>query len=329
LERILSKDEIAELLSAVKDGTLDTELESSDEDYSAPPRTVSGFSLVQNKSQSATRLANFDIVLDAFARNLSFSLSNRLQRAVSVLRESISSMEYETLIHECSNHELYGIISLDPLKKNGLFIFDASISFAQVEIMLGGVAEHAGDIPRRGMTTIEVNIIKDVIKEGCLELNKAFSPIEPLESDLMRVESNPRLVTIVPSDTEMMVASFRVKINEVSGLLRLAIPYSSLDPIREKLKSELGASTPGGQWRSHLVQEVEEMDVSVAARLAKITLTVRDILDLRVGDVLQLDCSPDQPVAVLVEGKAKFSGLAGLRDGKKAVRVLERSKKRR
>jgi len=329
LERILSKDEIAELLSAVKDGTLDAELESSDEDYSPEPRAVSSFSLVQSKGQATMRLANFDILLDGFARNLSFSLSNRLQRAVSVLRESISSMEYETLIHECSNHELYGILSLDPLKKNGLLIFDSSISFAQVEIMLGGVAEHSGDLPQRGMTTIETNILKEVIRESCLELNKAFSPIEALESDLVRVESNPRLVTIVPADTEMMVAAFRVKINEISGLLRLVIPYSSLDPIREKLKSELGASGPGGQWRSHLAHEVEDMDVAVSAQLAQITLNVREILDLRVGDILQLDCSVDQPVSVMVEGKGKFSGLAGLRDGKKAVRVLERLHRRR
>ena len=329
MERILSKEEIAELLSAVKDGTLDAELESSDEDFSPGPRTVSSFSLVQGKGQGAMRLANFDILLDGFARNLSFSLSNRLQRAVSVLRESISSLEYETLIHECSNHELYGIITLDPLKKNGLLIFDASISFAQVEIMLGGVAEHAGDTPNRSMTSIETNILKDVIQESCFELNKAFSPIESLESELVRVESNPRLVTIVPADTEMMVAAFRVKINEISGLLRLAVPYSSLDPIREKLKSELGASSPGGQWRSHLAQEIEDMEVAVSARLAQITLNVREILDLRVGDILQLDCSVDQPVSIMVEGKKKFSGLAGLRDGRKAVRVLKRSTKRR
>lgn len=220
MERILSKNEIAELLSAVKDGSLDAELES-EVDFSEQPRAVAGFSLVQNKGQSGIRLANFDILLDAFARNVSFSLSNRLQRAVSVLRDSISGMEYETLIHECSNHQLYGIIGLEPLKKNGLLIFDANISFTQVEIMLGGSGEHRAEIPQRGMTAIELNLVRDIFSESCQELNKSFGSIEALASDLVRVETNPRLVTIVPSDTEMMVAAFKVKIDDVTGLMRL------------------------------------------------------------------------------------------------------------
>ncbi|MCD6526695.1 MAG: FliM/FliN family flagellar motor switch protein [Desulfuromonas sp.] len=323
MERILSKNEIAELLSAVKDGSIDAELDS-DVDVGEQPRSIAGYSLVQNKGQSGLRLANFDILLDAFARNLSFSLSNRLQRAVSVLRDTISAMEYETLIHECSNHQLYGIIGLDPLKKNGLLIFDANISFTQIEIMLGGGSEHAAEIPSRGLTTIEMNLIKDVISESCQELNKSFGSIETLASELIRVESNPRLVTIVPSDTEMMVATFKIKINDVTGLMRLAIPYSSLDPIREKLKSELGATSPGGQWGGYFADEIEQMEVSVSAQLSEITLNVREILDLRVGDILQLECPPDHPVKLQVEGRTKFTGLAGLRDGKKAIRILGR-----
>lgn len=329
MERILSKEEIAELLSAVKDGSLDSEL-APDEDYGEKVHAVSGFSLVQNRGQSGIRLANFDILLDAFSRNMSFSLSSRLQRAVSILRENIGSMEYESLINECSNHQLYGIITLDPLKKNGLLIFDANIAFAKVEIMLGGGGADQGVVtPNRGMTSIEINIVKEVVSEGCRELNKAFSSIEALASELVRVESNPRLVTIVPGDTEMMVASFKVKIDDTVGLMRLAIPYSSLDPIREKLKSELGATSSGSQWGGYFADEVQEMDVAVSAQLAQIQLDVRDILDLRVGDILPLGCSPDSPVTLQVEGHSKFSGLIGLRDGKKALRIIDKVSKRR
>jgi len=330
LERILSKDEIAELLSAVRDGSLASELEP-DEDYAEKPRTISGFSLVQSKAQTVTRLVNFDLLLDAFGRNLSFSLSSRLQRAVTVVRETFGSMEYDALINECSHNQLYGVITLDPLKRNGLLILDPNIAFAQVEIMLGGgaTAEHDVVTPDRKMSSIEINILKHVIAENCNELNKAFVNVEPLSSELVRVEANPRLVTIVPGDSEMMVAAFNVKIGETSGLMRLAIPYASLDPIREKLKSELGASPPAGQWAGYFADEVKQMDVVAAAQLAKIKLNVRDVLDLRVGDVLPLDCQPDSAVKLLIEGYPKFSGVVGLCDGKKALRVVGRLNLRR
>jgi flagellar motor switch protein FliM len=330
LERILSKDEIAELLSAVKDGSLASELEP-DEDYSEQPRTVSRYSLVQSKTQSGTRLVNFDLLLDAFARNSSFSLSSRLQQAVSVTRENIGSMDYASLVDECSHNQLYGVITLDPLKKNGLLILDPSIAFAQVEILLGGGAstEHEVVTPNRKLSSIEINILKHVIGESCHDLNKAFLNVEPMSSELVCVEANPRLVTIVSSDTEMMVSTFKVKIGETSGLLRLAIPYASLDPIREKLKSALGSSGPAGQWAGFFADEVEQMDVVTTAQLARIKLTVRDILDLRVGDVLSLDCQPDSAVKLLVEGYPKFSGLVGLCDGEKALRIVKRLKIRR
>lgn len=328
MERILSKEEISELLSAVREGALDVEKEAQEADYSPEPRSVSSFSLVQSRSQSGIRLPNFDILLDSFARNLSFSISSRVQRSVAVVRDSIQEVEFGSLIEECMNHELFGVIGIDPLKKNGLLIFDSNLAFSQIEIILGGSTDLHTEPPKRNLTAIELNLSKDIFSDTCLEINKAFSTIEPLNSSLIHVETNPRLVNIVPSDTDMMVANFKVKIDEVEGNMRLVIPYSSLDPIREKLKTELGMAGPSGQWSDYMAEQIAEMEVMVAAELARVKLNVREILDLRAGDIIALDCSPESTVRLLVEGQAKFSAFAGLRDNKKAVRVVNRLQRR-
>ena len=328
MERILSKEEISELLSAVREGALDAELEGQEADYSAEPRKVSSFSLVQSRSQSGIRLPNFDILLDSFARNLSFSISSRVQRTVSVVRESIQEVEFGSLVEQCMNHELFGVISIDPLKKNGLLIFDSNLAFTQIEIILGGSSDLHSEPPKRNLTAIELNLSKDIFSDTCAEINKAFSPVEQLNSSLIHVETNPRLVNIVPSDTDMMVATFKVTIEDVEGNMRLVIPYSSLDPIREKLKTELGMTGPTGQWRDYMAQQVSQMEVMVAAELARVKLNVREILDLRVGDIIALECSPESTVRLLVEGQAKFSAYAGLRDNHKAVRIVDRLHRR-
>ncbi|MDY0212623.1 MAG: hypothetical protein RBR06_06425, partial [Desulfuromonadaceae bacterium] len=274
MERILSKEEIAELLSAVREGTLDVELETHDADYTVKPKRVSSFSLVQTRSQSGVRLPNFDILLDSFARSLAFSISSRVQRTVSVVRDSIQDAEFGTLIEECMNHELFGVIGIDPLKKNGLLIFDSNLAFSQIEILLGGGAGLHAQAPKRSLTAIELNLSKDIFSETCAELNKAFSVIEQLNSSLIHVETNPRLVNIVTSDTDMMVATFKTRIEDVEGNIRLVIPYSSLDPVREKLKTELGMARPSGQWRDYMAQELSQMEVTVTAELARVKLNV-------------------------------------------------------
>ncbi len=328
MERILSKEEISELLSAVREGALDVELEVEEADFSVKPRKVSNFSLVQSRTQSGIRLPNFDILLDSFARNLAFSISSRVQRTVTVARDLIQEVEFGTLVEECMNHELFGVIGVEPLKKNALLIFDSNLAFSQIEIILGGSADLHTDPPKRSLTAIELNLSRDIFSDTCTELNKAFSPIEQLNSSLIHVETNPRLVNIVSSDTDMMVATFKVKIEEIEGNLRLAIPYSSLDPIREKLKTELGMAGPTGQWRDYMAEQVAEMEVVVAAELARVKLNVREILDLRAGDIIELGCSPESTVQLLVEGQPKFSAFAGLRDNKKAVRIVDRLHRR-
>lgn len=328
MERILSKEEISELLSAVREGALDVELEVEEADFSVKPRKVSNFSLVQSRTQSGIRLPNFDILLDSFARNLAFSISSRVQRTVTVARDLMQEVEFGTLVEECMNHELFGVIGIEPLKKNALLIFDSNLAFSQIEIILGGSADLHTDPPKRSLTAIELNLSRDIFSDTCTELNKAFSPIEQLNSSLIHVETNPRLVNIVSSDTDMMVATFKVKIEEIEGNLRLAIPYSSLDPIREKLKTELGMAGPTGQWRDYMAEQVAEMEVVVAAELARVKLNVREILDLRAGDIIELGCSPESTVQLLVEGQPKFSAFAGLRDNKKAVRIVDRLHRR-
>ncbi|MFA6687641.1 MAG: hypothetical protein WCS16_09235, partial [Desulfuromonas sp.] len=270
MERILSKEEISELLSAVREGALDVELEVEEADFSVRPRKVSSFSLVQSRTQSGIRLPNFDILLDSFARNLAFSISSRVQRTVTVVRDLMQEVEFGTLVEECMNYELFGVIGIEPLKKNALLIFDSNLAFSQIEIILGGSADLHTDPPKRSLTAIELNLSRDIFSDTCTELNKAFSPIEQLNSSLIHVETNPRLVNIVASDTDMMVATFKVKIEEIEGNLRLAIPYSSLDPVREKLKTELGMAGPTGQWRDYMAEQVAEMEVVVAAELARV-----------------------------------------------------------
>jgi flagellar motor switch protein FliM len=63
------------------------------------------------------------------------------------------------------------------------------------------------------------------------------------------------------------------------------------------------------------------MSVGLSARLATVELTVRDILNFQAGDVVALDCDPDQSLEILVEDKPKFYGTTGLLKGRKAVRL--------
>ena len=326
MERILSKEEIAELLSAVQEGELDAELESESEIASKPERSTASLDLVRAHAAGRGRIANFDIILDAFARNLGTSLTSRLQRSVVVKREGIDSQEFDQFLQKTKGHGAIGVISLDPLKGGGLLVFDSGLAFAVVELMLGGGFESKASALSRPMTAIEVNVIKGVMSAACLDLQKAFRPIEELTPKLAKVETNPRMVNIAATDAEVVIAHFSVTVDNMKGRLQLVIPYQALDPIKEKLRGGMLAvgANRGASWTPQLVRELSRLDMSVSAQFGAVSLKIRDILNLQVGDIIDMDCDPRKQVPVTVEEKTKFMGFIGVRNGKKAVRIISR-----
>ena len=328
MERILTKDEIAELLSAVQEGELDAELEPEPEVEvaSTSKRKTVSLDLVRAHSAGRGRIANFDIILDAFARNLGTSLTSRLLRSVIVKREGIDTLEFDQLLQKTKGNGVIGVISLDPLKGAGLLVFDNSLSFTVVELMLGGGFESKVLPVDRPMTTIEVNVVKGVMSGACLDLQKAFRPIEELTPKLAKVETNPRMVNIAATDAEVVIANYSVAVDTLKGRLQLVIPYQALDPIKEKLRGgmlSIGANR-GVSWTPQLVRELTRLDMDVSAQFGVVNLKIRDILNLRAGDIITMDCDPKKPVPITVEQKVKFMGQGGVRNGKKAVRKISR-----
>jgi flagellar motor switch protein FliM len=329
VEKILTKEEIAELLSAVRHGEI--EIDAATEDEPGSPGATAAvraekFNLFRADGPEGWRLPNFDLILDGFARNFAISLSNRFQRSVNVNLDSMESMPFEALLQKLSGHGAIGILQLEPLNGGGLVIFDEQISFSLVEIVLGGSSDTEVVVPNRAMTAIELNVIREVIASACPELDKGFVQFQELKSALVKVVSNLRLLNFVALEAGVAVACFHISIDSLEGNITLVLPHKGLEPLQKKQQEKaIPTSTQQNiKWRKVVCDEVEQMEVELEALLANLSLRVRDILNFQVGDVIELACSPDTPLRVMVEGRAKYYGMAGVQGGKKAIRIMGR-----
>ena len=325
MERILSKNEIAELLTAVRAGDIAVDGEFSTSGGAAKANKLD---LVFSHSTRKCKFDNLDIVLDSFARNYGVSLTNCLQHSTLVKREAIEAYEFEGFLQRFKSNEAIGIIQLNPLRWGGLLIFNDALSFYLVEKLLGGNADAQQTLPDRPLTAIERSILKRSFNDACLDLEKAFLPLEQLDCSLVKIESNPRLVNIVSPETQVVVCKFTVKIRNLTGEIRLAIPLPSLEPLRAKMRDQMGPlnKTSDSSWRKQIEGVLPDMEMDITAQLAEIALPVRDILNFQVGDIIDLGRDPSGPLLVRVEDKPKFVARAGVFKGKKAVRLTERVK---
>lgn len=324
MERILSKEEIAELLSAVKRGQVAVEPEAETlKEQTA--KSVATVNLAELQGAGTWRLDNFDIILDGFAQNLSVSLANRLQRAATVKRSSLDSMEFGDFIAQIPDKSVVAQLRMDPVRWGGLLMYDPMFCYSLIEILAGGSTDGALTVPKRDMTPIEMGMVRNIMLLVCPELAKAFLPLDKIDCGIVRTERNPRLVKLVPPDAGVMVANFDVTLEKWQGKMKLLMPHQSLEPYREQLIQGAVTMPPAVQsahWRQILKDELLDVPLHLTAQAAVVTLRVRDILALQVGDVIDLDINPDDPLALLVEGKRKFKGMAGLRDGHKAVKLV-------
>ncbi|MCF6180157.1 MAG: FliM/FliN family flagellar motor switch protein [Geopsychrobacter sp.] len=319
MERILSKDEIADLLSAVRHG--DVEIETSTDETSTAAR-VSRVDLFRSQGPENWKLPNIDLILEAFGRNYSNSLASRLQQAVAAKLSGFESMSFGSLLQKLSGRGAIGIFELEPLRGSGMVIFDEAISFALVELVLGGSSD-SETIPDRAMTAIELNVIQDVVSDSCSDLEKSFVQMLEIKASLVKIESNLRLINHLSDDAGVLVARYSLSLDTTEGQLLLVLPHSALEPLVEKQREKAVpmSAVRVSQWQQSVQGELDMMEVEVEAQLAQITLRVRDILNFQVGDVIDLNCGPDSPLKLLVEGRPKFKGIAGVQARKKAILV--------
>ena len=110
VEPILSKQEIDDLLSAIKEGRVSNELENKRRqlDQQIECSELDLFQ-VSNQRADTIRIPNFDIILDAFCQNFSISLSNQLQRTFSIIRSGLESMPFQEYLLSKDNLGAIGV----------------------------------------------------------------------------------------------------------------------------------------------------------------------------------------------------------------------------
>ena len=320
MEPILTKQEIADLLAAIKQGRVSTDLEMTDTHFSGKNAKPLNLFQIGTFDDEQARIPNFDIILDAFCQNYSISLTNQLQRTFAMTKTGIETSRFQDFLLENKDIGARGVLNLAPLKYGALVIIDQQLSFSMIEIMLGASTD-LGPLPlNRKLTTIELSVLKTVMTIACSDLDRAFKPLLDLQSSLLKVESNSRLVSITDPDAEILITRFHITVGDITGEFKLVFPLATLEPLREQLKDLLNVhKSKQGLWTDIITEELSNVTTTIIAQSGTLSLTINQILDLKEGEIIDLNYDPNTPLKVLVEDTLKFFAIPGVLNGKKAI----------
>lgn len=84
------------------------------------------------------------------------------------------------------------------------------------------------------------------------------------------------------------------------GRIELLLPYATLEPIRKMLLQQFMGEKFGRDniWEGHLATEMWTTETEVRAVLDEQQMPLSSVLNLKVGDTLMLNATPDSEVSI-------------------------------
>ena len=313
-DQILSQEEIDALMSAMDSGEVDLEEETK------PETEVVGYNLTSQNIMLRDQFYALEEVYDKFATLLNRSLSTSLQRAIEAEFVSTEMIKYSEFIGTFSRPTSFMIYSMDPLIGSAMLVIEPTLVYSLIDCMFGGDGKPTQQV--REFTLIEQRMMRKFSLEVLHSLQQAWMIIDPVNISLKKTESKPEFVHLAAPNDVMVVIVFAVKGEKFSGNLHICIPYLMLEPIKDKLSSKLpGSKDHDHTWSEHLQKLLQEMPVTLVAELGLTTRSVRDLLDLHIDDVLQLDTGPEDLITLSTGNVPKFLGFPGIIKGNRAVEI--------
>ena len=72
-------------------------------------------------------------------------------------------------------------------------------------------------------------------------------------------------------------------------------------------------------WNTILKDEVQDIVTTITAQLTKKQMSVREVSQLAIGDIIDINYDPNKPITILIEDKPKFSAISGTHNDQKAI----------
>ncbi len=309
-ERVLNQDEIDNLLGFDLDEQALTD--------------SSGIRAIINSAMvSYERLPMLEIIFDRLVRLLTTSLRTFTSDNVEVSLDNISTMRFGDYLNSIPLPAMISVFRANEWDNNALLTIDSSLIYSIVDVLLGGRGAPAVRVEGRPYTSIDTNLMSQLIEIILNDAEVAFEPLSPVKFELERLETNPRFATIARQADAAILIKLSIDMEDRGGLIEVLLPYATLEPIRELLLQGFMGEKFGHDniWESHLASEIYKTTVPLEAVLDEITLPLERVMALEKGETIILNSGPDDPVTLRCGGIPLVTGSMGRMGANIAVRV--------
>lgn len=267
--------------------------------------------------------------LRAVGNRLRSKLVNRTSSDMQVeLQEVvIQSIEAIRRMDEMAADGVFGLLHLGGAALPGVVCLQRGLLTKVIGAMLGDDGdvedeedEGTSDDGPRPLSPVESRIALRMFRDTVRDLTEMWPEKDTPEIELDGVPGNSRIIDIQVSEEEVVAATFVVgSEDDEYGRMVVGIPTQTLRNVGQKRDRGAGQKRV---VREPQMDRVMPVEVEVVAEMARVPMRVRDLRNLRAGDLLPL--GPLDAAKVRVNGRALLQGEPGAANGQRSIRVRKK-----
>ena len=274
---------------------------------------------------SVDRLPMLQVIFD----RMSSSCAEHLRHmAASPMYYSLSGIESGRITEILEMYEanaVAGIFHAPEWDSHILIGFDRDFIYTMVEVLFGSDGSEPPIEEARGFSNIELRMAQTLFEQVAKALQASFSLIADTKFKLERIETRMDFAIIGRRNNQAIAAKFLLQALNRGGEMFVIIPQSVLNPMRKALSHVVTGESSGRdpRWMKQIATEVKKTEVTLKAVLEERFLSLGEIADLKVGDVIELQATPRSRIKLEGNHQGLFWCHIGQSEGSYVLKVDE------
>ncbi|MFA0815036.1 MAG: flagellar motor switch protein FliM [Anaerofustis sp.] len=335
MAEVLSQQQIDELLGNLLSGDVDL-----DEIKEQTGKTkVKEYDFRSPKKFTREQVKLLGNIHENFAKLSSSQLSNLLRLNFEMEVLQTEEQQFYEFNNALEDSVLMGFIDLqknetDEDRQQIIMEIARPISFFIIDRLLGGAGGTAETYAAidRGYTDIELSLMKYFLCQFVAIIKHSWSNYFEVDPALDYIETNSRMIQSISPDETVVIVVMEVTIEDLVGTINICLPKTTLDIIFKAFETKFakpvrvggGSDAKSEIRRKAIMDKLNDSPLQMKGILGKTEITLQELLNLEVGDVIPLGTSTESnKILVNVENIPWFYGSFGTKNNKYAVKIME------
>jgi flagellar motor switch protein FliM len=273
--------------------------------------------------QPIARLAGLERLAERLAHPIRTIVEPFARTRVDVAPHPIETIRFDAWKAQLPGFQSISLFRLRPMKAGLLISVEPALVARLVDTFYGGTGKAARPDPRE-FTPTEEQMLTRLTNDLVERLVSFWSDVVVLAPSLATRETRADPVALVRGDEKVVVQRFAVTpMGQPPSTISLIWSLAAVRPFEVQLAAKVhdDAGPADADWRARLAHALENVRLPVRSVLARPELSVSQLMQLKVGDVIPITLAQKAP---LIVASRKFAhGTIGERDGRAALMIEE------